>query len=1080
MEPASVFQQAHCTKPSLHLPLQSERNFDLDAENNAMQVPFQENSEHSGAREAPLRVCLLGAFSLQVQGEETPTLPRPARWLFALLILRRQAALSREWLAETLWPEATQERSAFYLRRSLTELRNALGSERYRLLSPTRATLTFDFADAFCDVIAYDRLVEAEDAASLEKAVALYQGVLLEGCDAEWALLERVRRMEQFIVALERLARHQERARNLVGATRFLRRVVEADPLRETAHRKLMQALGQAGDYIGLERQYRELRRALRDELNMEPAQETVTLYQKWMQEARQPVAPSAQAPRAAVRDTPYYDNVPRPLAELIGRVREQEEITVSLRANRLVTLTGTGGVGKTRLAMAAAAEQRKAFAQGVVWIELVALRSGEQVAQAISVALRLSERIGETALQTVTDYLRPKRLLLVLNNCEHLLENCAELVRTLLESCAALHILTTSRQALGLFGESVWNVPSLATPQMEFQNATQPNLLQRVRESDAARLFLTRAHAVSGDFQLTETNAGSIAQICWKLEGIPLALELAAVWVRSLSVGQIAQRLDNSLTLLERGDRTADPRHQTLRSLLDWSYSLLDVQERILLSRLALFAGGWTLEAASAICFENDKKENQALALLESLIQKSLVEVGERNGEARYRLLEPIRQYALERLVESEEEQTHRQQHLGYFQELVERLTQQLESPKIVEALARIEADYNNFRAALRYSLDASCDETRGEHALRIAIALSRFQAIRGYYQEGLTGLEEAMKRYTAPDDAPLRGEAMLNAGLIGLRLGDIHLSRSYGDATEAFYRPLPVSTGLVKSLRIRAIAATWGGHFPQAKALYEEGMALARQIGDRDSEARLQIGLGNLLRGRGETTRPLELHTDAARHFQAASLFVDEAVAQHNLGVTTKVVVSKTAAKPHFLRSLELHRKLESRSWMGTNLFELGNVALSEGNLTDARTFGEEALTLCRVGDRNFVPLCLELLAGVEWQLENFAGVRDYLVEALSLKLQMEVQHNMVDTMTFMCSLLREERRYILGAQLLAAIVASHGRKNIWLISTNYTHIEELWANFRDMLGEEVLAEIQRKTDETLLDELLAAALK
>lgn len=1064
--------------PPLQPPLQFGRNFERGVEITPMSDPPQHNPQPAGQSESSLELRLLGAFSLRIHGQEVSGLFRPTKWLLALLVLHRSAPLAREWLAETLWPETTQERSAFYLRRSLTQMRTALGLQRHRLVSPTRATLRFDLSDVFCDVIAFDRLVEAGEEASLAAAVALYAGVLLEECDADWVLPNRAHLRERYTAALETLAARREEDGNLAGAMQALRRVMDAEPLRETAHRRLMKALGQTGDYISVERQYRELRRALRDELNIEPAQETVELYRNLMQEQRQPASHSALPRRSVLADTVRFDNIPRPLGELIGREKEQTEITALLRNERLVTLTGTGGVGKTRLALAVAGTQQPEFTHGVAWIELAALSSAAQVIQAILVALHLSERKGETTLQTLTSYLRAKRLLLVLDNCEHLLDTCAKLMRELLDACADLHILTTSRQALRLFGECVWHVPSLAVPGLESPAAPNQGLLLCVEEADAARLFITRARSVRGDFRLTQANAGSIAQICRKLEGIPLALELAAVWVRSLSLRQIALLLDDPLALLQRGDPTADPRHQTLRATMDWSYGLLTSNERTLLSRLTIFAGGWTLDAVSAICFENDTGR-QALPLLESLIQKSLAECGERNGEAWYRLLEPVRQYARERLAEAQEEQALRRRHRDYFLAFAERLTPLLEGAQAMKMTDRIEADYDNLHAALRFSLDEKVADV-ADNALRLATALSQFQWRRGYYQEGWEGLEAALQRSSLPEDAALRGEAMLSAGTIGLRAGDLHAGKRYGEATEAFYRRLLPSSGLVRSLRLLGLSVMWTGNYPEANAILEEGIALAQQIEDRDNEARLQMALGISARLQGDLARAQAVLEKAVRHCQAAALLADEAVGRHNLAVSFVAAGAHREAKPHFLRSLEIHRRLRNHSWVGVNLFDLSRIALLEGNLAEARVLCEEALALCRAGDRNIVPLCLQILAGVERLAGNLSKTRACLEEALTLMQQMEVRHDTIGILIEICYLLRDEGRYLPGARLLAAIMTFKEKDKTWLPALYITRVEELGQDFRQGLGEEALAEAQNTTDTSMLDEILTAAFK
>jgi predicted ATPase len=358
--------------------------------------------------------------------------------------------------------------------------------------------------------------------------------------------------------------------------------------------------------------------------------------------------------------------NLPLELSSFIGREREVAEVKTLVSNNRLLTLTGSGGCGKTRLALAAASEVVEEFEDGTWWVALASLSEPDLLPQTVAAALGVREAQGHSLREALVEHLQNNNLLLVLDNCEHLIDACAALSDTLLHSCPGLHMLVTSREALGIAGERIWLVPSLSVPDLD----SLPSLEEFGRYG-AVRLFVERAAAVASTFELTERNALSVARVCRQLDGIPLAIELAAVRARVLSLQQIALRLENSLRLLVTQSRTADPRHRTLTAVIDWSHGLLSGRERALFRRLSVFAGGWTLEAAEEVCAGEGIEKNEVLDLVTHLLDKSLVlvDVRQRGGEeARYRLLETVKQYGAQKLKESGEEPEIRRRHAVFF----------------------------------------------------------------------------------------------------------------------------------------------------------------------------------------------------------------------------------------------------------------------------------------------------------------------------------------------------------------------------------------------------------------------------
>ena len=414
----------------------------------------------------------------------------------------------------------------------------------------------------------------------------------------------------------------------------------------------------------------------------------------------------------AASRDTPTH-NLPLQLTSFVGREREISEVEKLMTDHRLITLTGAGGSGKTRLAVALAAQMADRFEDGVWWVELAPLSDPRLVPQSVASVLRVQEPPGRSLTEAIADDLEDLEILLVLDNCEHLVPACAELANALLHACPGLRIVATSREALGVGGEVAWPVPPLSSPDPGNLPSTG-----ELADIEAVRLFVERARYSVPDFALAAENAPSVGQICSRLDGIPLAIELAAARMGTLSVEQISGRLEHSLGLLSGRDRTAPERQRTLRGALDWSYELLEEEERELFGRLSVFAGGFTLEAAEAVCAGEGVESEHVLDLLSRLVEKSLVVVTERGGEGRYRLLEKVRQYASEKLEEAGGAERTRERHARYYLALAEEAEPELLGARQEAWLGRLEAEHDNLRAVLQRALES------GEADLGLGVA--------------------------------------------------------------------------------------------------------------------------------------------------------------------------------------------------------------------------------------------------------------------------------------------------------------------------------------------------------------------
>jgi non-specific serine/threonine protein kinase len=529
--------------------------------------------------------------------------------------------------------------------------------------------------------------------------------------------------------------------------------------------------------------------------------------------------------------DRSVRNNLPAPLTSFIGRERELAEVQARLADSRLLTLTGVGGCGKTRLALAAARSVLDRYPDGVWLVELGPLADPALVAHSVATVVGVRETAGQSTANALAARLRDRRLLLLLDNCEHLLDICARLVDALLRACPDLHVLATSREALGITGEIAWRVPSLAVPDLEHLPP-----LRELHHNPAVRLFAERALAVQPSFAITERNAAAVAQVCARLDGIPLALELAAARVAALTAEQLAARLDQRFRLLTGGSRAALPRQQTLRATLDWSHDLLSGPERRVLSRLSVFAGGWTVEAAEAVCAGDGIASEDVLDLLVRLVSKSLVLADESaEGAVRYRLLETVRQYARERLVAANEAESVHLRHAMYFLEFVEALNPQ----ELLAAaslwtdrglLDQLERELDNLRAALRWWIELQDTE----RAIRQADAVFPIWFLRGSITEGRGWLEELLALAAVTHATRVRMHALPMLANLARRHGE------YEVALDAFQEMLSVCQaagdrqGIASTLGHLANVHYMRADFPAAWACLEASRTEAGELAD------------------------------------------------------------------------------------------------------------------------------------------------------------------------------------------------------------------------------------------------------
>ncbi len=888
------------------------------------------------ATDLELRIKCFECFEVWRRGKLIEDWPRAkTKDLLKLLASQRGQVFSLDQLIEALFPDLDPERARKNLYKRISELRHVLepslkqGSRSRFILNVGQQSISFN-PDSPCwvDTEAFQKLFRIAQQAEREnhwnealegyqQAIALYRGdFLAEDRYEEWSLALRERWRESYLTVLLRAAQCHGRLGQYAPALEHCSRASEFAPSREAAYRQKMTYHALMGESHEATQTYYACVEKLK-QLGVIPSRETQTLHEQILQDKiPEELKKIYPFPSAAA---PPQHNLPQPLTSFIGRQREMTQIKQFLRETRLVTLTGFGGCGKTRLALEVAHDLVGQFKDGVWMIELAPLSDPVLVLPAVASTLGVKDSAGISLLESLQTYLHSRELFLVLDNCEHLIEPCARLVEALLKHCPDLWILATSREVLDLPGETVWSILPLAVPGSE--PLPTPTVLQ---QNESVSLFLDRALSSCPEFVLTTQNAPTVGQICRQLDGMPLAIELAAAKVRALSVEQIAVRLDDRFKLLSEGSRTAPRQHQTLRAAMDWSYDLLAEKERVLFRQLSVFVGGFTLAAIEKIYAGKGVESSEAFDLLRYLVDKSLVIAEKQAERMRYRLLETVRQYAREKLAQAGEETVMRQRHRDWFLGWAERAETALEGPDQKEWLERIEQEQDNLRAALEWSQIQKQDS---EMTLRLAGALAPYWDRRGHWNEGRRWLEGAVVK-SESISAAVRAKALNAAARLALWQDDYVLARSRYEESLALFRAMKDSRGIARSLSGLGHVAYACDENTVANSYYEEALHISRTLEDRRGISDALHALGHLAYGRN-----------------------DYAVARIN-----------------FEESLSMRRTLKHKGGIGLSLFTLGAVEIAQGNYMLARSRFEESLACFReLRDKRNIAWALNELGSV-----------------------------------------------------------------------------------------------------------------
>jgi len=669
-------------------------------------------------------------------------------------------------------------------------------------------------------------------------------------------------------------------------------------------------------------------------------------------------------------------NNLPNLLTTFVGREHEKEKIKAILNNSRLLTLTGAGGTGKTRLSIEAAADSLEQFPDGVWLVEYAAVTDATLVAQTIATTLHLREERPRPILATLQDYLANKNVLLILDNCEHLVLAIAQAADVLLRTCAQLKILASSREPLGIPGEKTLRVPSLAVPSRDEMPA-----LDQLTQFEAIKLFVDRATNLQPSFVLTKQNASAVAQIVRRLDGIPLAIELGAARIKALPVDKIAARLDDQFNLLSMGSRTLLPRQQTLNALIEWSFNLLTEAERVLFRRLSVLVGGWTFEAAEAICAGNGVEGYEILNLLSELVEKSLVNVREdERVETRYYFLDTIRQYARVKLLESGEEGELRLQHCEWFLGLTEDAEANFHGPDQSTWLNRLEIEYDNISFALDW-LVTTGDAERG---LRLSGALYDYWNIRGHWSEGRERLNKILALPASADPSNHRANALRAAG---------NLARQQND-------------------------------YAVAQSLYESSLEISKALGDELGTANALNGLGSNYEAQGNYSSARDSFLQALDVYHRVNSPIDQARATLNLGLLESNHGNFAQAEIYFAECLPTFRELGDRRLEGMIVGNLGLMAYYRGDYAKARAFCGESLAIRReLKDKFGIANQLNNLASVALRLKEYANAKKLFEESLTLFAEIKSKRMIADVFSMMASVAVAQQNPLQAGRLLGA---------------------------------------------------------
>lgn len=919
---------------------------------------------------ASISFALTGATAVHIDGRAFPDpVPGPlGRIALAYLVLERARPVTPDELAEAMWggqdPPATWPASLrgviFRLRRSLDVVglagsdvvRSTLGC--YRLHLPVEATVDVEEAGRLMHEAR--AALESGDATAARRmagdSAAFSRADFLPGATGAWVETRQAQVRELHLQALDILCEASTATADYDGAVAAAEEAIEREPFREPSYLLLMKAHDAAGSRAAAVRAFERCRASLRAELDIEPSPATV--------EAHRRIVAATIGEGEAAPGRVEGTNLPTALSTFVGREAELPQLEVAARRSRLLTLTGPAGVGKSRLAVELAGRLAHAHADGVWLIELADVRDPARVAQQVLSVLRIPEAPGCAPMESLVGSLAHRDALVVLDNCEHLVAACASLVATLLAACPGLRVVVTSREPLRVPGEATWVVPPLPVP-----TSAGSADLEALMAYDGVRLFVERAAMFAPGLDLRPTSA--VVDICRLLDGLPLALELAAAHTRLVPLEDMARRLDAHVRVLTRGMRHGPARHQTFQAALDWGYDLLSDDERQVLGRVSVFAGGFTLDAAEAVHDENDV---DVVGSLTALVDKSLVVLERRDGVMRYRLLETIRDYGQQRLTAAGIAAAAKDAHLRWALGLARTAEPELNGPLQDTWLAILDAEHDNLRAALQWA----GGRAPATQLVDLTLALSRFWEVRGYLTEGRSWLEAAARASGAGPDAVAR---CLNAsGVLAHLQGDYPASRRLHQRAAEAFEQLGNRRGVATALNGLANVASSTRDMPTASKLYAEVIDIGRELANQRILAASLMNLAVLIEHqlfegtlhRHEAARAHEMFQEALYLHRELGDLHGISLSLQNLGVLAGFEGDDDLARRYLRESLAISRHLGNIRGVSQTVRFLGQLAVRGGDFATAEHHLEECLGIeRRLGSRRLVAEALASLGNI-----------------------------------------------------------------------------------------------------------------
>lgn len=1044
----------------------------------------------------PWSIRLFGGLSIR-QSDRLITRFRTQKTgaLLAFLAYHRQHSHGREVLIEMLWPDTTPESGRHNLSHALSSLRNLLeppGVPAGFVIIADRFSVQLN-PDAFTtDVAEFEQELQLASQAGaperslnhLMRAIALYGAALLPDHYEDWIGPAQERLAQQFRQAATRAISLLERGNRSADALGIAGRAVEIDLLDEEANTELIRLLAETGRFDDGLRQYRQFVRLLQRELGESPGGALVRLAErieamslekrelgastKTTADSNAPDNGAEQArpeppynPAVPPADPPFErSRLPLQFTRFFGREEEIERIVEILASPdvRLLTLTGAGGTGKTRLCIESAGRYGESYTGPIWFVPLADLTDVTLIPQAVLLAMSVPLVGSREPLEQLALALGSRSTLLILDNFEQLIVGGSELLLGLLSRVATLRCMVTSRQTLGLAGETEFAVAPLPTP----NGSDTP---ERLSLFDSVRLFVDRAQQARPDFRISSRNAPAVAELCDRLEGIPLAIELAAARALVLSPSQMLAQLGNRFEFLVSRKRGIAERQRTLLATVDWSYRLLAPNVQSFFKQLFVFRGGWTFEAAEAVC-----EEPLALDMLAQLRECSLVTTVEIEGGFRFRMLETLREYAAEQMS-AEERDLARNRHAEFYLAVAEEAEPRLKGPEQGVWLSYLETEHDNLRAALSFSSEfpvpssESANSELGtrssELGLRLAGALSRFWVVRGHFTEGRERYLTALGAQGAAERTSGRAKALLGLGELTCKQGDYPGTQTIYEETLEIYRELGDNLGSATVLNNLGLVAYYLGDFASARSRYEESLAIFRELGDKLGVANSLGNLGIVAGNEGDYASARSLYEESLAIRRELEDKRGIANSLNDLGILAVDQGDYASARSLYEESLAARRELGDKQGIATSLNNLGNVAFHEGDYGSARSLNDESLAIYReLGDNRGIANSLNDLGILAVDQLDYASARSLLGESLAIYRELGDTYSIAWSLEGLASLAVSQEQTKRAAHLYGAADSLRQDLGAPLPSSELPKHSALVATLRESMGEEVFA--------------------